>query len=181
MVRSEMKNSENEDVTQPATVAVEKKKKSPFRQFFSDIKDGIQGFSEMSGNFVIKVKKDFAIGLENLKASWKRMLQNMRESDPKYRRFKKLYTKLEKMETKISEIHDDTKEIKLKVSQVVFMIEYLMDDIKDIEEYMRKNLGSDWLIIKDSWKRVKSGEISKKQFIKTSLLKLGKKFVGIFV
>ncbi len=176
-----MKDSEDEEVTQPGPVLVEKKKKSPIKQFFLDIRDGIQGFSEMSGNFVIKVKKDFAISLENLKVSWKRMLKNMKESDPKYRRFKKLYTKLEKMESKLAEIHDDTREIKLKVSQVVFMIEYLMDDIKDIEEYMKKNLGSDWLIIKDSWRRVKSGEISKKEFIKTSLLKLGKRFVGIFV
>lgn len=176
-----MKNSEDEDLTQSSTVLVEKKKKSVLSQILSELKDGFNELTQSSGNFFIKVKKDFAISIKNLKASWKRMLKNMKESDPKYRRFKKLLTKLEKMEAKLSQIHDDTKEIKLKVSQVVFMIEYLMEDIKDVEEYMRKNLGSDWLMVKDSWKRVKSGEISKKEFIKTSLKKLGKKFVGIFV
>jgi hypothetical protein len=176
-----VENSDDKDSPQPSSVVVETKKKSPFKKFVSDFKEGIHGFSEKTGSFFLKVRKDFTISLKNLKASWKRMLQNMRENDPKYRRFKKLYTKLEKMEAKISEIQDDTREIKLKVSQVVFMIEYLMDDIKNVEEYMKKNLGSDWAIIKDSWRRVKNKEISKKEFIKTSLLKLGKKFVGVFV
>ncbi len=84
------------------------------------------------------------------------------------------------MESKLSKIREDTKEIKLDISQVSFMIEHHIEGIHDIEGYMKENLGSDWKIIKNSWQRCKDGEISKGEFIKTGLSKIGKKFAGIF-
>jgi hypothetical protein len=175
-----MKDTENEELSQPDDVIKKRKKKSPIGQFFIGMKRGFQGFGEKSGRFFLTVRKDFASNLKKIKASWKNMLKKMKESDPKYRRYKRLYTKLEKMETKLAEIHDDTTEIKLKISEVVFMIEHLMGEIEDIEGFMKKNLGSDWVIIKNAWQQCKSGEISKSEFIKTSLLKMGKRFAGIF-
>ena len=173
-----MKNSDNEDKLVDSTI--KKKKKTPDDKFFLNIKKGFKDLGERSGKFFLTVKKDFSSTLKKTKTSWKNMLKKMKQSDPKYKRYKKLYTKLEKMETQLTEIQDDTTEIKLKLSDVIAMIEHLMGEIDDIEEFMKKNLGSDWVIIKNTWQRCKSGEISKSEFIKTSLLKMGKRFAGIF-
>ena len=177
-----MQNSKNDDPAQNDTVLVrKKKKKDPFSQFFLDLKKGFKGFSEKSGDFFVKVDKNFENNLKKIKASWKTMMKNIKESDPKYKRYKKLYTQLEKMDSQLSEIGADTKEIKLKVSEVAFMIEYLMEEIDNIEDYMKENLGSDWVILKNAWQRCKDGEISKAEFIKTGLLKIGKRFASIFI
>jgi hypothetical protein len=53
-----------------------------------------------------------------LKPASKRKIK--RPSEPEYRRSKKLYTKLEKMEIKLAEIHDYKKEIKLKIYSSLF-------------------------------------------------------------
>ena len=116
-----------------------------------------------------------------MKSSWNKTLKKMKESDPKYKRYKKLYNKLEKMENKLTKIHDDTTEIKFKIDEISIVIEHLMGEIADIEEYMKKNLGSDWLKIKNAWQFCKSGEISKSEFIKISLSKIGKRFASIFI
>jgi len=177
-----MEHSKNDESTQNDTLLVrKKKKKNPFSQFFLDLKKGFKGFSEKSGEFFVKVDKNFQNNLKKIKASWKRMMKNIKESDPKYKRYKKLYTKLEKMDSQLSEIGADTKEIKLKVSEVVSMIELIMEQIDNIEVYMKENLGSDWVILKNAWERCKDGEISKKEFIKTGLLKIGKRFLSIFI
>lgn len=177
-----MENSKNDESTQNDTLLVrKKKKKNPFSQFILDLKKGFKGFSEKSGEFFVKVDKNFQDNLKKIKASWKKMLKNIKKSDPKYKRYKKLYTKLEKMDSQLSEIGADTKEIKLKVSEVAFMIENLMEEIDNIEDYMKENLGSDWVILKNAWQRCKDGEISKLEFIKTGLLKIGKKFASIFI
>ncbi len=84
------------------------------------------------------------------------------------------------MDSTVTEIRDDTNEIKLNVSQVTFMIESMMGEISDIEGYMKENLGSDWKILKKSWKKYKDGEITRGEFVKIGLSKVGKKFAGIF-
>ena len=132
------------------------------------------------GQFFLSVKKDFNKGLKKIKASWGKMITNIKENDPKRKRFRRLYGKLEEMEGQLSEIKDDTKVIKLKIDDVAEVIDKLMEGMADIEGYMKENLGSDWKILKNSWKKCKKGEISKKEFIKIGLSKIGKKFASIF-
>ena len=132
------------------------------------------------GQFFLSVKKDFNKGLKKIKASWGKMIKNIKENDPKRKRFRRLYGKLEEMEGQLSEIKDDTKVIKLKIDDVAEVIDKLMEGMADIEGYMKENLGSDWKILKNSWKKCKKGEISKKEFIKIGLSKIGKKFASIF-
>jgi hypothetical protein len=133
------------------------------------------------GQFFLTVKKDFKQGMDNIKASWDRMIKNIRENDPKRKRFRKLYGKLEEMETQLAEIKDDTGDIRLKIDDVADIVHKLMEEMNDVEGYMKDNLGSDWKIIKNSWKRCKKGEISKKEFIKIGLNKVGKRFASIFI
>ncbi|MFX1376301.1 MAG: hypothetical protein ACFFA0_10840 [Promethearchaeota archaeon] len=133
------------------------------------------------GKFFLSVKRDFKNGLEKIKTTWDKMIANIKENDPKRKRFKKLYDKLKDMESQISEIKDDTTEIKLKIDDVADLIDKLMEEMTDIEDYMKDNLGSDWKILKNSWKKCKKGEITKKEFIKIGLSKIGKKFASIFI
>ncbi|MFX0042354.1 MAG: hypothetical protein ACFE8L_05545 [Candidatus Hodarchaeota archaeon] len=176
-----MENSKNVPAQNDTLLARKKKKKNLFTQFFLDLKKSFTRFSEKSEEFFVKVDNNFQNNLKKLKASWKKTIKNIKKSNPKYKRYKKLYTKLEKMDNQLSEIGADTKDIKLKVSEVAFMIEHLMEEIDNIEDYMKENLGSDWKIIKNAWQRCKDGEISKKEFIKTGLKKIGKRFVSIFI
>jgi len=176
-----MENPGDKDSTQSNITETEEKKRDPISQFFLDMKDDIESFSEKSGDFFLNIKQDMKKDWEDIKTSWNDMKKSIKEKDPKYKRFKKLYSKLKKMESELTEIKEDTKEIKLDISQVSFMIEHLMENISDIEGYMKKNLGSDWKIIKNSWQRCKEGEISKGEFVKIGLSKIGKKFAGIFL
>ncbi len=176
----EMKNSEDNGSAQDDLILLDEKKKDPISRFFQGLKVDIQDFSDESEEYFISIKKDVEKDWGIFKTSWKNMIKNIKKMDPRYNRFKKLYNKLREMESTVSEIKDDTKEIKLDISQVTFMIENLMGDIKDVEGYMKENLGSDWKILKNSWQKCKSGEISKGQFIKIGLSKIGKKFAGIF-
>jgi hypothetical protein len=158
-----MEFSNDNGITQEQVDVPKKKKKDPVGQFF------------------LRVKKDFNKDLKKIKVSWDKMIKNLKENSPKRIRFRKLYGKLEEMEEQISEIKDDTTEIKLKIEDVADIINKLMEGIGDIEVYMKKNLGSDWKIIKNTWKQCKNGEISKKEFIKISLSKIGKRFASIFI
>jgi len=56
-----------------------------------------------------------------------------------------------------------------------------MDRIDDVEDYMKDHLGSDWLQIKNLWSSYKEGEMTRGDFTKAALKKLGKNFLGIFV
>ncbi|MFX0082585.1 MAG: hypothetical protein ACFE94_12625 [Candidatus Hodarchaeota archaeon] len=158
-----MENPNENEVSQKQMGISKKKKKNPVGQFF------------------LSVKKEFNDGLKQIKTSWEKIIKNIKENDPKRKRFKKLYGKLEEIETQISEIKDDTQEIKLKIDDVAEVIDKLMEDIADIEAHMKKNLGSDWKILKSSWKMCKKGEITKKEFIKIGLSKIGKRFASIFI
>jgi hypothetical protein len=176
-----VKDSEEGDLPQDELVLLEEKKKDPISKFFSDLKGDIQGLSQKSDDFFLKVKEDWNSEWQEFTDSWNNWIKDIKEKSPKYRRFKKLYSKMKEMDDRIKEIRADTQEIKLDISHVAFMIETLMEDISDIEDYMKENLGSDWKILKSSWQKCKIGEISKGEFVKIGLSKVGKKFAGIFL
>lgn len=175
-----MKDTEDKNLPQDENISKQEEKKDPISQFFLDIKDEFQGLSVKSDDFFLKVQKDWENDWQEFKGSWTNWIKGIKEKGPKYRRYKKLYHKMKDMELQISDIKADTTEIKLDISHVAFMIENLMEDISDIESYMKKNLGSDWKIIKNAWKKCKKGEISKGEFIKIGLSKIGKGFASIF-
>ncbi|MFW9896545.1 MAG: hypothetical protein ACFFD7_12135 [Candidatus Thorarchaeota archaeon] len=127
------------------------------------------------------IKKQVVSDWQQFKLWWKNIFENLKNLDPKYKRFKKLYEKMKAVELKISEIKEDTAKIKLEISEVALMIEQLMEGHEDLEKYMKENLGSDWKILKNHWKRCKKGEISKWEFAKIGLSKVGKNFAGIFI
>ncbi len=175
-----MKNSEDDIIPQDALIVLEKNKKGPLGQFFQDFQEDIEVFSKDSGEFFIKIKKNVDEDLGKIRNSWKNMIKKVKNLDPKYKRLGKLYTKLKQMDSTMTEIKDDTTEIKLEISEVVVMIETMMENIGDIEVYMEENLGSDWKLLKNSWQKYKDGEITRKDFVKMGLSKVGKKFAGIF-
>ena len=67
------------------------------------------------------------------------------------------------------------------IETVAFILEYQMDRIDDLEDYMKENLGNDWVQIKNHWSMYKDGEITRIDFAKVALRKLGKKFISLFV
>ncbi|MFX1276482.1 MAG: SBBP repeat-containing protein [Promethearchaeota archaeon] len=76
---------------------------------------------------------------------------------------------------------DDLKtsnELILEYSQ---KIEEVLDEIDDLEEFLMRRLGSLWDRIKDVWKKYKSGEVGKLEFIKLGTEVIGKKFIKIFL
>jgi len=175
-----MKNSEDDNLPQDDLILLEEKKKGPFGQFFQEFKEDIEVFSKDSGEFFFKIKKDVDEDWGKFKTSWKNMIKKVKNLDPKYKRLNKLYAKLKQMDSTMAEIKEDTTEIKLEISEIVVMIESMMEGINDIEGFMEKNLGSDWKILKKAWQKYKAGEITRGEFIKTGLSKVGKKFAGIF-
>jgi len=175
-----MKNSEDNDLPQDDLILLPEKKKGSIGQFFQEFKEEIEVFSKDSGEFFFKIKKGVDEDWGKFKTSWKNMIKKVKNLDPKYKRLSKLYTKLKQMDSTMTEIKEDTTEIKLEISEVVAMIETMMEGINDIEEYMEKNLGSDWKILKKSWQKYKAGEITRREFVKMGLSKVGKKFAGIF-
>lgn len=101
------------------------------------------------------------------------------------KKLKKITQSLEKTHELAGQIKDDTSQIKLDIETVAVILEYQMDRISDkidvVENYMKEHLGSDWLQIKNNWTQFKDGEISRGEFAKLALKKLGKIFLGIFV
>ena len=176
-----MKKSEEREIPQDDMVLLQEEKKDPISQFFIELKNDIDGFTEESGEYFINVKKEVVSDWQKFKLSWKNMIKKFKKLDPKYTRFKKLYKKIREVESTVSEIKEDTTQIKLDISEVAMMIEHNMEGIKDVEDYMKENLGSDWKVLKNSWQSCKKGEISKWEFAKIGLSKVGKKFAGIFI
>ncbi len=176
-----MKESEDNGIPQEDTFLLQEKKKDPINQFFIDMKNNIDSFSEDSGEYFLNMKKDVATDWKKFKLSWKNVIKKFKKLSPEYTRFKKLYNKIKAVESTVSEIKDDTTQIKLEISEVATMIETLMDGYADLESYMKENLGSDWKILKSSWQKYKKGEITKWEFAKIGLSKVGKKFAGIFI
>ncbi|KKL81492.1 hypothetical protein LCGC14_1994210 [marine sediment metagenome] len=175
-----MKDSEDGNLPQDDLILLEEKKKGPIDQFFQEFKEEIEVFSKDSGEFFIKIKKDVDADWGKFKTWKKNMIKKVKNLDPKYKRLTKLYKRVKLMDSTMAEIKEDTTEIKLEISEVVAMIETMMEGIGDIEEYMEKNLGSDWKILKKAWLKYKAGEITRGEFVKTGLSKVGKKFANIF-
>jgi len=176
-----MKESEDKEIPQEDIVLLQEKKKDPINQFFIDMKNNIDSFTEDSGEYFLNVKKDVATDWEKFKLSWKNAIKKVKKLNPRYTRFKKMYNKIKAVEFTVSEIKEDTTKIKLEISEVAIMIEQLMDGYENVEKYMKENLGSDWKILKSSWQKYKEGKITKWEFAKIGLSKVGKKFAGIFI
>jgi len=108
--------------------------------------------------------------------------------DPHFQLTKQIYQKYIELEEKLDKIEETTEAIKtdtlcilIDVSQIAKMIEIAIDDITNIEEYMKQYLGSDWQKIKHHWQKYKDGEITKNEFVKLCLKSVGLRFVNIFI
>ncbi|TFG19037.1 MAG: hypothetical protein EU529_16800 [Promethearchaeota archaeon] len=111
-----------------------------------------------------------------------------KSKDPHFQLTKQIYQKYIELEEKLDQIasttesiKDDTFMILIDVSQLAKIIEIAIDDITNIEEYMKNYLGSDWQKIKHSWEKYKDKEITKGEFVKSCLRAVGLKFVNIFI
>jgi len=57
----------------------------------------------------------------------------------------------------------------------------VFDKTEDIEEYLKSHLASDFEKIRNAWQDFKKRKIDKREFIKTGIKEIGKKFVKIFL
>ena len=160
-----------------------------------ETKDGKQTFYVKSEEFFQKlgtaIKNSINYFKFKLKKIFSKEYQEERQynlSIKTYRQNKKLEKQLKRLENSLqkthelaSQIKDDTSKIVLKVEWVVILIERQMASIDDIESYMKDKLGSDWIQLQHNWQEYKNGDISRGDFVKTALKKVGKKFLGIFV
>ena len=134
-------------------------------------------------------KKNDAKTVKSIKFRRKTPAERQYELSKKiYREHRKLERQLEKIETSLTKTHElagqikeDTSKIKLDIEAVSVILEYQMDRIDDVENYMKDNLGTDWLQIKNLWSEYKEGDMTRGEFAKAALKKLGKRFLGIFV
>ncbi len=115
-----------------------------------------------------------------IKSERKYFQQNLRLE----KKLKKIEKGIDKTKTLAGEIKEDTSRIVLKIDEVLLIVNHQMEalgKLDDIEKYMKEHLASDWDQIKYSWNRYKNDEISRGEFTKKALKKLGKKFLSIFV
>ena len=77
----------------------------------------------------------------------------------------------------LHEIKDDTE----LISQYTSYIEDIFDKTENIEEYLKTHLASEFEKIRNAWQDYKDGKIDKREFIKTGIKEIGKKFVKIFI
>jgi hypothetical protein len=77
----------------------------------------------------------------------------------------------------LHEIKDDTE----LISQYTSYIEDVFDKTENIEEYLRSHLGSEFEKIQNAWQDYKEGKIDKREFIKTGIKEIGKKFIKVFL
>ena len=178
-------------------------KKNDFTITFDNVGDGFEMFVQKSadtlfgfGKYIknlftskkIKRKNDTKT-VKPLKIRRKTPAERQYELSKKiYREHRKLEKQLEKIDASLSktqelagQIKEDTSKIKLDIEAVSVILEYQMDRIDDVEDYMKDHLGSDWLQIKNLWSEYKEGDMTRGDFTKAALKKLGKSFLGIFV
>ena len=161
--------------------------KNNFTIFMSDIssefKEGIHEFYAVGNS--IKLWFDnvgkWLTNLSSKKKQLKSSKKTLNKTEKVEKKLKKIEEQLQKTMELTKEIKADTSKIVLNVESVIQILEYQMDHVEDIEEYMKENLGSDWLKIKNNWKEYQYGSISRGEFAKLALKKLGKRFLGIFV
>jgi len=173
-------------------------KKSEFSIFVDQMSDGLDVFYVKSDEVFQKLKKAINKTFQNIKSFFK-ISKKEKDVEKKHDKIRdkiyqqnlRLEKKLEKISKSIKktkslagEIKEDTSRIVIKMDVVVIILEQQMEaigKIEDIENYMKKNLGSDWSQLKYSWQEYKEGKITRGDFAKKALKKLGKKFLGIFV
>ena len=172
-------------------------KKNDFTITMDSMGDGFEMFIQKSADALFDLGKNIKNFFASLKKKKKNDTKSRRKTPAErqyelskkiYREHRKLERKLEKIETSLTETHelagqikDDTSKIKLDIEAVSVILEYQMDRIDDVEEYMKENLGTDWVQIKYLWSEYKEGDITRGEFTKAALKKLGKGFLGIFV
>jgi len=161
---------------------------------FNQLKDGVLEFSIKSEDFFNNLKKNIQNSLRNLKKKFKEMIfgekeeKNIKLAKKLLKKYKFLDKKLTKIQDSTSatkdlaiQIKEDTSQIILDINEVSIIVEMIMNQVDDVEDYMKRNLGSDWKKIKNYWKKYKNNEITKGEFIKFGLKNIGKRFLGIFV
>ena len=146
-------------------------------EFFQKIGDAIKNAINY---FKFKLKKIFSKKYQE-ERQYKLSIKTYRQNKKFEKQLKQLEVSLQKTHELASQIKDDTSKIILDIEWVVILIERQMDQIKDVESYMKEKLGSDWNQLTQKWQEYKVGEITRGEFAKDALKKLGKKFLGIFV
>jgi hypothetical protein len=174
-------------------------KKEDFSIQIEEEKEGKKTFYVRSEDFFQRVGQAIKNVIKNIKFKFKKKFSKKDTEEHHYKISKKLYNQQRRLEKKLKKIElsldktqelagqikDDTSQIIVDIETVAVVLEYQMDRISDkmdeVEKYMKEHLGSEWLRIKNNWKQYKDGEITRSEFTKSALKKLGKSFLNIFV
>jgi len=173
----------------------QKFKKNDFTIFMEEMGDGVHKFYVKSGAVFKKFIKSMGNALKYFRFKFLNIFKDKSIEEEQYEISRNLYSQNKKLKMKLQEIEmsvektqklasqikDDTETIMLDIKIVVFMVENQMEKIEDLEDYMMGNLGNDWNQIKNNWGMYKEGEITRGDFVKVALRKLGKTFIGLFV
>lgn len=184
----------------------QKFKKSDFMIAINSAGDNFEMFVQKSADAFFDLGKNIKNWFASLKKKKKERKSSVKKAKPLmtrrktpaqqqyelsekiYKAHKKLEKQLEKIDEELSktqklagQIKEDTSKIKLDIEAVSVILEYQMDRIDDVEDYMKQNLGTDWHQIKNLWSEYKEGDMTRGDFTKAALKKLGKNFLSIFV
>ena len=170
-------------------------KKSDFNIFMEEMGNGFHKFYIKSGETFKKFRKAIRNALKYFRFRFLNIFRDRSIEEEQYEMARKLYQQNKRLKRKLqgieksidktqdiaSQIKDDTEKIVLKLDDVVIILENQMAKIDDVEAYMRKKLGTDWTQISNYWKEFKDGKITRGEFAKEALKKLGKNFLSIFI
>jgi hypothetical protein len=192
-----MKNLKGTDPPEEDLERYEPRKfrKNDFTIFMEEMSDGIHRFHVKSGEVFKKFIKSIGNALKYFRFKFLNIFKDKSIEEEQYEISRNLYRQNKKLKRKLQEIEmavdktqnlatqikGDTETIMLDIKIVVFMVESQMEKIENLDEYMMANLGSDWNQIRNNWSMYKEGEITRGDFVKVALRKLGKNFLGIFV
>ena len=146
-------------------------------EFFQKIGDAIKNAINY---FKFKFKKIFSKQYQE-EQQYKLSIKTYRQNKKMKKQLKQLEESLQKTHELTSQIKEDTSKIVLDIQWVVILVLRQMDRIEDVESYMKEKLGSDWTQLQNSWQEYKVGDITRGEFAKEALKKVGKKFLGIFI
>ena len=148
-----------------------------------EFKDGMQEFYVLGNslkNWFIKIGNWFS-NFSFKSRQYKISKKTLSQTEKVEKKLKKIEESLQKTMQLTKEIKADTSKIVLDIDFVIQILDYQMERVEDVEEYMKDHLGSDWLQVRNCWRECKNGDIPRKEFAKIALKKLGKTFLGIFV
>jgi len=80
----------------------------------------------------------------------------------------------------LENINYKTDNIEKSISPMLPLLEQILSNIDDMEDYMKQNLGSKWAKLKNHWDLCKDGKITRKDFILRGFSTLGSTFLGVF-